>query len=56
MKDTIRLYSLFFWALVCACLGMCCEYAGQAFIYSGHWLMCQADTLGSYTQILIELD
>ena len=50
MKETIQVYSLFVWALLCALLGLSCEYVSQALIYSGHWLQRQAGRFNDYAE------
>jgi hypothetical protein len=56
MKEEIHAYGVFAWALLCACLGLACEWAGQMMLFGGHWFQEQAQKWNEYAEILVGID
>lgn len=48
MRNWTLVFGSFLWGLLCCLLGLSCEWAGQAAVGAGHWLMATADRLQDY--------
>jgi hypothetical protein len=48
MTEYVKLFGAFLWGLMCALLGIGCEYAGQVALKAGHGLISAADWLADY--------